>query len=288
MEKLIEFLSQSASTKGLVYRGHKSKNWKLIPTIYRFPGDMLIDPGSHRERFKKYLIGKIENLGAYSDMEIWAIGQHYGLHTPLLDWSVSPAVAMYFSFLNYPDQADDYSPTIHILNAERLNEVFCSVIYAEMERLFPNLSESFAPDWRIPGWMGKHLIELYAEKKIALSPREVAFAKILPKIERQYPRMYSPSSYFSGRIVGQRGLFSYSTNPIDLPDVLQQIGLQDLLTTVNINPELKFPALEFLDGMNVNPMTIFPDINGAAQYANFKLKPFISGSKPPTETRYWL
>ncbi|HHC6678470.1 TPA: FRG domain-containing protein [Vibrio parahaemolyticus] len=55
----------------------------------------------HLSRFKTNTVGR---RGAsptrLNDMEWWSLGQHFGLSTPLLDWSRSPYVSLYFSLIS--------------------------------------------------------------------------------------------------------------------------------------------------------------------------------------------
>jgi hypothetical protein len=56
--------------------------------------------------------------------EIWALGQHYGLHTPLLDWTRCPYVAAYFAFEkpSDPEQGDVYR-YVYALDIRRLKRL---------------------------------------------------------------------------------------------------------------------------------------------------------------------
>jgi len=90
-----------------IFRGQADINWKLETSLARainkrFPSG--IDPDYdwkiNLTRFKKNIRGRISNFAIKeSDDELWALGQHYGLNTPLLDWTRSPYVALFFSLI---------------------------------------------------------------------------------------------------------------------------------------------------------------------------------------------
>lgn len=114
----------------LVYRGHAGHDWQLASTLGRlFDGGDI--PSEKREKllrqFKLSMRGRGYDLAPLQgvDNEIWAVGQHYGLKTPLLDWTRSPFVALFFAFSKYESQADtDANPSraIFCLNKTRIEE----------------------------------------------------------------------------------------------------------------------------------------------------------------------
>lgn len=263
------------SEPGLVFRGHASKRWELKATLYRDANPKDPHGDLHFERFKKYLIGKLEESETLSEFEIWAVGQHYGLNTPLLDWSVSCGVAIFFA-LNGNEQ-DDFSPVLHVLDAKKINESYCEDFFDSMNGFHARLQDEiilFGHSDKAA--LGKFIIDGFDDgSKRAFDPKSAAYNKTLNIISQDYVRMISPKRYVSGRLIGQRGVFSYVRNDQELGVILQDCDLGDSLFSIEISPSLKWEALDFLDSMNINHLTLFPDIAGAALYSNYKRKKYI-------------
>lgn len=83
-----------------VYRGHGDSSWKLEPTLDRIiKAPVSPRRTAHLERFKFETRGRRGSNPARmdDDNDWWALGQHHGLATPLLDWTESPFVALFFA-----------------------------------------------------------------------------------------------------------------------------------------------------------------------------------------------
>jgi hypothetical protein len=88
----------------LIWRGQKRRpDWKLLSTFdrdFRELGRQKREKtlAKHLRQWKGVVTGQCSPNGEeWSDNKYWALGQHHGLKTPLLDWTDSPFVAAYFA-----------------------------------------------------------------------------------------------------------------------------------------------------------------------------------------------
>lgn len=216
---------------GYVYRGHACRKWKLEPTIDR----IINDPNSrkreeHLEKFKFETRGRRGSNPPLidDDNDWWALGQHHGLATPLLDWTESPFVALFFAADTALRYQSEYI-TINALAIEGINE----------RNDIVNANDK--------------VVEINGHKPTV-------------KIVR-------PLSDENNRLVSQRGLFTRGPNNMDIETWIVKFETPkndeeyDLIKIHIPNKNME-SCLRYLNRMNINHSTIFPDLTGASDFCN--------------------
>ncbi|MFH1851167.1 MAG: FRG domain-containing protein [Candidatus Neomarinimicrobiota bacterium] len=130
------------------FRGQEDGNKPLIPKIAR-PGyssqfklkDLEFLLISDFKKFAKPYL----DTEPRSEIEWFAIAQHFGLRTRLLDWTQNPITALYFA-VNESDSKQDGAVWGILIRSE--NKVDHSVIFEDIDNL--NLLSSYVSGWFNP------------------------------------------------------------------------------------------------------------------------------------------
>jgi len=230
----------------LVYRGQSDARWKVESTLDRLearfpttpntsgsvPEDFQCSPVTrrvHLEAFKESVRGKRTNPGDLSENEWWALAQHHGLATPLLDWTYSPFVALFFAFeeAGYIDWQQ---------------RQFCE------------------PEERAVFVVPFHLISQNGSS------------------DCRPPELFSPRREITHRLSSQSGVLMKMPEYTDLeasvrarfPEETSASNLhaRPILRKIIIPNTGRTECLKLLNKMNINRMSLFADLDGAARYIN--------------------
>ncbi len=234
-----EVFDPSGAGRSYLWRGQRRSDWSLSTTLDRqleslgmltLPLDKLEEKSAaHLERFKYAARGRRGPAPAtLTENEWWALGQHFGLATPLLDWTRAPFAALYFAY------------------------------------------EQASPDAN----MTRAIYGLYEDAVLSKGSEVIEGPSIergrLPIVE-----VIDPMSDENQRLVSQGGCFTRA--PIGTP-IEQWVSeaFEGSTETALIRVELpnadRLSCLQSLNRMNINHLSLFPDLSGASRSTNLRLE----------------
>jgi hypothetical protein len=236
------FGTPEGSRRDYIWRGQRRSDWNLSSSLDRVFDKLGLSgatppektAAAHLERFKYATRGRrgsnVADPESLDENEWWALGQHFGLATPLLDWTRSPFAAAYFAFEELAVDATDYR-----------------VVYG-LDRLAVKSRNE-------PIQQGPSLDE----------------GRIRPPILDIIDPMYDENA----RLVSQGGLFTRA--PIGVPVeqwVAQafEASSSAVLLRIEIPNADRLVCLRALNRMNINHLSLFPDLSGASRSTNLKLE----------------
>lgn len=224
----------------LVFRGHRRYDWSLAPSLGRLAPSGIVTKhlaDTQLTLFRQSIRGRISDhsllLDEGQDDELWSIGQHYGLMTPLLDWTYSPYVALFFAF-SKEDQADEKD------NPYR-------AVYV--------LNKSFvADDYLCPG------IRVFEPKKddhgrLVSQAGLFTFSPYDATIENKLAEILGSEEFDDGEL--------RNATEEEEAEILAKY-----ICKIYIKNEDQQGCLKHLRRMNVHHASLFPDLIGASDYCN--------------------
>lgn len=253
----LDFLKQLKEAKAKIgkesdeewfYRGHPSNTYKLLPGLYRMGNKSLSTTELwHIEADLFYEFrarAKVIHGANLSDWDILFYMQHHGVRTRLLDWTESFGIALYFALLNI--KPGD-TPCIWVMNPYKLNLHYHKIrdLYSP-ERLDDDEGNSYS-DYLL----NNHNEAFWWKEPLAIYP------------VRRVDRLTTQGGYFTIQGTDQRPL-----------EEIVNKG-KNIIAKVNLTPEAVAAGREFLDSAGINRYSVFPDLDGLAEFLNEKyFKPY--------------
>ncbi|KPZ57975.1 FRG domain-containing protein [Pseudoalteromonas sp. P1-25] len=223
----------------VVYRGHRRFDWSLMPTLARVASNGIINEDlatNQLDIFKKAVRGRLSDNQLVLDGEedeLWSVGQHHGLLTPLLDWTFSPFVALFFAFSkeDSEDEQDNPYRAIYVLNKTFIAD------------------DSLCPDIRL------------------IEPKKDDHGRL---VNQAGLFTYSPyDSTIEAKLADTLSDEKFEDDELRNADENEQSRIiAKYICKIYIKNEDREGCLRHLRRMNVHHASLFPDLIGASEHCN--------------------
>ncbi|MHC4144437.1 MAG: FRG domain-containing protein [Planctomycetota bacterium] len=217
-----------------IWRGQR-QDWPLLSKFQRdVKGNHTKILTEHTRTFRNAIKGRRGNNPPplNNDIAVWKLGQHYGLPTPLLDWTESPFVAAYFAY--WEDGSEDEDKPYR----------FVYGLSKDITRWGPVKS---------------------SEDKL-----EKRYVYVSDECSDENARMINQRGLFT--LTSAADIEIEQVVRLCYSDDEEKGVKRIILVKIQIPSTDRNQCLRELNRMNINHATLFPDLAGAAVYCTMKLK----------------
>ena len=229
--------SQQRHRSDFVYRGVADHAWGLQTSLMRLGGDYVNVERPLLRSFRKYA-----EPGSLPADTLWvrlAVAQHHGLPTRLLDWTVSPKVAVHFATFEEEHYDKDAA-------------IWCIDVVA---------AQSFLPD-KLRAVLAREYAYLFSVEMLDFISSLEEFDKLGEA--NPFVLFFEPPS-LDARIVNQGAIMSASPRAtLDLSAFLKEHP--NLFRRIIIPKGLKWEVRDKLDQDNVTERMLFPGLDGLSRW----------------------
>ncbi|MBK1834818.1 FRG domain-containing protein [Roseibacillus ishigakijimensis] len=217
-----------------VFRGQRRYSWSLSPSLGRLNRSGIITSAIaeyQAEQFARSVRGRIRDNSLVQPEEreeLWSIGQHHGLHTPLIDFTYSPYVSLFFAFEKEDPQHENENPY--------------RVVYV-IDKAFV-AREDVCPDIR------------------TIEPRKDEYGRL---VNQAGLFLYAP---YDNTIENVLVNSMQEEDLVDIDENSEAAEIARYICKIYIANEDREGCLRNLRRMNVHHASLFPDLIGSSSYCN--------------------
>jgi len=267
-----------------IWRGQRNASWELDSSLSR----LKINSCGHLDRFRKAIVGVIKqdfDLDSEDDqMKLWAIGQHFGLKTPLIDFTQFPFVALFFAFVECGNSDQEKLRAVFAIDWDNVSVVNFGItntgegIFREKiqngsydDELMRKLLDQYGINDSIHSMIEKREISRDIQKWMCQNRHH--------SLKKNQLGIHIDYSGENVRIQRQGGILIHPPENLSIEKWCQDYAKyrdpainRPLLLKFVIPDSDRGLVIRSLNKMNINYASLFPDLMGVSQYCNMALE----------------